>query len=208
MRLLHAVVPAVVVAVLLTACGGGGTPSGDGTKTAPPATGGTTATPTPTPAPPSATVLPPDCLTLVSQADASTFTTELNSPVYTDLGPTGVKAPTAPPADATPLQIINALSELDCLWADPNADVSHLRVRVGHVEADVQQAMIATLGGDGYSCVDANGGTQCSITTPNSQFPVDDNFTYLFRDDVVIEVDQTNYPTNNLMGSMVAEVWS
>ncbi len=62
-------------------------------------------------------------------------------------------------------------AELDCLWADPNADVSHLRVRVGHVDGDVQSAMIATLGAEGYSCVDANGGTQCSITTPNTQFP-------------------------------------
>ena len=52
--------------------------------------------------------------------------------------------------------------------------------------ADVSAAMIATLQGEGYACESANGGTQCSITTPNSQFPVDDNFTYLVRDDVVV----------------------
>ena len=36
---------------------------------------------------------------------------------------------------------------------------------------------------------------------------MDDNWTYLFRDDIIILVDQANFPTNNLMGSIAAEIW-
>ncbi len=90
---------------------------------------------------------------------------------------------------------------------DPNADITHLSVEVGHITADASAALITTLQGQGYACESANGGTQCSITTPNPQYPVDDNWTYLFRDDIIILVDQANFPTNNLMGSLVAEIW-
>lgn len=197
---------AAAVVLTLAGCGGGDAGDGDETLVPPIATGTIPPSDEPTDAP-SATVLPADCLTLVSQADPSTFTVELNSSVYTDVGQSGVKAAEAPAADATPLQTISALSELYCLWADPNADVSHLRVQVGHAETGVQDAMIAALTTEGYDCAEANGGTQCSITTPNTQYPTDDHFTYLFRDDVVIEVDQTNFPTNNLMGSMAQQIW-
>jgi hypothetical protein len=150
------------------------------------------------------TALPADCAALVATADPAQFgSAPLNDPVFVPQGPSGVVAPVAPPADADARQTMRAIHELWCLWADPAADITHLSVEVGHLSPTDAAPIIAGLEADGYECSDANGGTQCAIVTPNSQFPVDDEFTYLFRDDVVILVDQTNFPTNGLMASMV-----
>jgi hypothetical protein len=154
------------------------------------------------------TALPADCAALVATADPAQFgSAPLNDPAFVPQGPSGVVTPSAPPANADARQTLRAIHELWCLWADPSADITHLSVEVGHLSEADAAPVIAGLGSAGYECSESNGGTQCAIVTPNSQFPVDDEFTYLFRDDVVILVDQTNFPTNGLMASMVEVIW-
>ena len=169
-------------------------PSGSATPTAEPDAG-------PTP-------LPADCAALVATADQSQFgDAPLNDPVFVPQGPSGVVEPKAPPADADARQLMRAIHELWCLWADPSSDITHLSVEVGHLSETDATAVIGGLESQGYLCGPGNGGTMCSIVEPNSQFPVDDEFTYLFRDDVAVLVDQTNFPTNNLLGSIVEVIW-
>ena len=194
---------AVAIPLALAGCGQPGpsdtSGSGDPTPTA-----GETGTPSPEPTETGPTALPADCAALVATADPAQFgDAPLNDPVFVPQGPSGVVTPVQPPADADARQMVRAMHELWCLWADPAADITHLSVEVGHIDTAAAADLIAELQGDGYECTDANGGTQCAIVTPNDQFPVDDEFTYLFRDDLYVLVDQTNFPTNGLMASMV-----
>ena len=198
---------AVAIPLALTGCvqpdpnatSGSGDPS-------PTASDSTTPSPEPTESGP--TALPADCAALVATADPAQFgDAPLNDPVFVPQGPSGVVVPVPPPADADARQTMRAIHELWCLWADPAADITHLSVEVGHIDATAAEALVGDLQADGYEYTDANGGTQCAIVTPNSQFPVDDEFTYLFRDDVAILVDQTNFPTNGLMASIVEVIW-
>jgi hypothetical protein len=192
---------AVTIPLVLAGCI---QPAPDGSSGDPTPSESESTTPSPEPTETGPTALPADCAALVATADPAQFgDAPLNDPVFVPQGPSGVVEPVLPPADADARQTVRALHELWCLWADPAADITHLSVEVGHIDADTADALIGELQADGYECGEANGGTQCAIVTPNSQFPVDDEFTYLFRDDLFVLVDQTNFPTNNLMGSIV-----
>lgn len=102
---------------------------------------------------------------------------------------------------------MRAIHELWCLWANPSADITHLSVEVGHYDAASAASLMDTLQSQGYTCENADGGRLCYITVPNTKYAVDDNFTYLSRGDVMILVDQTNFPTNGLMASMASVIW-
>ncbi len=196
---------AVAIPLTLTGCV---PPGPDATSDDPSSTASEAPTPSAEPTESGPTALPADCAALVATADPAQFgDAPLNDPAFVPQGPSGVVVPVPPPADADARQTLRAIHELWCLWADPAADITHLSVEVGHLDQGAAAALVGDLQADGYECVDANGGTQCAIVTPNSQFPVDDEFTYLFRDDVAILVDQTNFPTNGLMASMVETIW-
>ena len=149
------------------------------------------------------TALPASCAALVATADPAQFgDAPLNDPVFVPQGPSGVVTPSAPPANADARQTMRAIHELWCLWANPSSDITHLSVEVGHLSETDAAPIITGLEAEGFICGPGNGGTMCSIVKPNSQFPVDDEFTYLFRDDVAVLIDQTNFPTDNLMGAI------
>lgn len=199
---------------LVGSLSGCGDPADSSTSPAPSGAGSPSATPTvsatPTPGPTASgpTALPASCAALVSAADPSQFgSAPLNDPAFVPQGPSGVVAPTAPPANANGRQVMRAIHELWCLWANPSSDITHLSVEVGHYDVASAAALMATLESQGYACENADGGRLCAITTPNTKYPVDDNFTYLSRDDIMILVDQTNFPTNGLMASMVSVIW-
>ena len=196
---------AVAIPLALAGCG---QPDPDPTSSSgdPTPSASKTTSPSPEPTESGPTALPADCAALVTTADPAQFgDAPLNDPVFVPQGPSGVVAPVQPPADADARQTVRAIHELWCLWANPSSDITHLSVEVGHLDPAMATSLVGDLQADGYECTEANGGTQCAIVTPNSQFPVDDEFTYLFRDDVVVLVDQTNFPTNGLMAS-IAEV--
>ena len=196
---------AVAIPLALAGCG---QPDPDATGGDQTPNASESSTPSPEPTESGPTALPADCAALVATADPAQFgDAPLNDPVFVPHGPSGVVEPVQPPADADARQMLRAIHELWCLWADPEADITHLSVEVGHLDPDGAALLIDELQSDGYECAEANGGTQCAIVTPNSQFPVDDEYTYLFRDDVAILVDQTNFPTNGLMASIVEVLW-
>ena len=45
------------------------------------------------------------------------------------------------------------------------------------------------------------------LVTPDPQYPVDRTQTYFVRDDIVVTVDQTNVPTDDLIGSIATRLW-
>ena len=214
LRNLVVVSAAIVLVVSVAGCGGkdpaptGSAPGGTTASGSSKPTVSASATPAPGRTVAAATTLPASCAALVSTADASQFgSAPLNDPVFVPQGPSGVVSPTAPPANASARQVMRAIHELWCLWANPSSDITHLSVEVGHYDPASAAALIAALQSQGYDCTDADGGRLCAITTANPQYPVDDNFTYLSRGDVMILVDQTNFPTNGLMASMVSVIW-
>jgi len=99
-------------------------------------------------------------------------------------------------------------TSLDCLWHDPRADITHIRVLMAEVDPAVGAAYLVGLGEDGYSCTDIHGGRRCHRTGPNERYPSAEEATTRFaRDRVVISVDQVNFATDDLLGDIVDRIW-
>lgn len=178
-----------------------------------------TATPsqTPTTRPVS---IPTDCTDLV---DAATYAATmgdapLNDPAYFGQ-PMGQVAPTAPDADADLRDVVASAQVLRCGWADVRADVTGLFADVSTVDAATAAAYPAWLAegreptsvfwldGVVYDCSEAYGGSLCQYVTTHPMYGVDMADTVLVRDDVVVTVSQRNFPTDDLMGSIVTRLW-
>lgn len=178
-----------------------------------------TATPSGTPAPePTASdpggsapvALPTDCTDIVDQATyASTFgDIPLNPVEFGGSGTSsGVVTPTTPPAGAAARDVVGAAAELSCLWRDPRSDVSGISVAMGHLEPAAGAAALDAFASQGYTCTAVHDGRSCQLVTPDPQYPVDRTQTYWLRDDVVVTVDQTNVPTDDLIGSIATRLW-
>jgi hypothetical protein len=156
-----------------------------------------------------AVAIPKDCRKLVNpQTYSATFgATPLNDPTVIDPTDAGAVQPSTPPAGATAAQILKSAVQLHCVWRDPAADITYLEATVATVDAAVAKQYLDSLPASGYTCKDANGGRQCQRVQPDPQYPVDDANTSYLRDSVYIFVGQANFPTNNLMGSIVATIW-
>jgi hypothetical protein len=169
-----------------------------------------TAAPSTTPAPQAAPVnIPNDCRQLVDpQTYAATFGgTPLNDPNVIGPVAAGAVEPSAPPAGATTKAILSSATQLRCIWRDPGADVTYLEATVATVDAVVAAQYLDELPASGYTCTMANGGQQCQRVQPDPQYPVDVGDTSYLRDNVYIYVGQANFPTHNLIGSIVATLW-
>jgi len=170
-------------------------------------------TPEPTASDPGASApvaLPTDCTDIVDQATyASTFgDIPLNPVEFGGSGTSsGVVTPTTPPAGAGARDVVAAATELSCLWRDPRSDVSGISVAMGHLEPAVGAAALDGFASQGYTCTAVHDGRSCQLVTPDPQYPVDRTQTYWVRDDVVVTVDQTNVPTDDLIGSIATRLW-
>lgn len=194
----------------------GPTPSSSPTTAAPSATPSPTGAPTgdPTAAPTGPetgpVALPVDCTDIVDRATYSaTFgDIPLNPVEFGGSGTSsGVVTPTTPPAGASARDVVGAANELSCLWRDPRADVSGISVAMGHLSPAPGTAALDGFASQGYTCSTVHGGRSCQLVTPDPQYPVERTQTYWLRDDVVVTVDQTNVPTNDLIGSIATRLW-
>jgi len=207
-------VAVLAATLLLTGCtgGSGATPSTTPT-TAPTASptpmpdagGDTTPTPTPTAAPVAS--IPTECTDIVdAQTYAATFgDTPLNPVEFGDGW--GAVTPTTPADGATGYEVAKAVAELRCLWRDPRADVSGIGVDVGRVTADQADGIVRWAGSEGYTCGPLHEGTSCQLVTPDPQYPVETTNTLFVRDGVVVVVNQTNVPTDDLLGAISTRLW-
>ena len=150
--------------------------------------------------------LPTDCQDTMSAAVySSTFAdVPLNDPAF---GPSGVVEPdpAAPGSDIE--QVIAGQMTLICIWRDPAADVTGLRLAMGHVDLADGETYLESLDHQGYDCEDRYGGKWCQHISNDTDFGVEEGATSFFRDDVVITVDQSNFPTNGFLADVVETVW-
>jgi len=203
---------ACLILVLTAGCVGGAgdaTPSPSETSSATPPSA--TATPAPAPTETAGPVaLPVYCTDIVDQATyAATFgDIPLNPVEFGGSGTSaGVVTPTTPPAGADARDVVGAANELSCLWRDPRADVSGISVAMGHLEPAAGAAALDGFASQGYTCTSVHEGRSCQLVTPDPQYPVDRAQTYWLRDDVVVTVDQTNVPTDDLIGSIATRLF-
>ncbi|MCJ0701182.1 hypothetical protein FRIG_08565 [Frigoribacterium faeni] len=190
-------------------------PSPSSTEPAPTATAPTDTAPTDTvttepPAAATPVTIPTDCTQIVDEATyATTFADIPLNPVEFGLSGTasGAKTPSDPGDGASAIEIIGAADELSCYWRDPRADVSGISVHMARLDPSITGPLLEGFAADGYDCTTTDGGRACQIVTPDPQYPVERTQTYFVRDDIVVTVDQTNVPTDDLIGSIVTRLW-
>jgi hypothetical protein len=156
--------------------------------------------------------IPTDCTQIVDAATyASTFgEIPLNPEGYPrrDETPRGARTPTVPDAGAQPFQIVDAAAELDCLWRDPRADVTGIGVILGRVDQPTAASLLQQAEAGGGTCSDAHQGRLCQQTRVHEMYGTDSTDTYFVRGDLYVAVTQSNYPTNDLIGSILKHLES
>jgi hypothetical protein len=217
----RAVVPLALALFALTGCGADIGPDAGGEPSPTPsasteASASATPSPRPTPEPSASTgttvAVPTDCRDIVSVEayDAVFGSTPLNPAGFTTRsgGPFGRITPTQPPADATPEEAVASATSLDCLWRDPNADITSIEVAMAAVDPEVGAAFLDDRANEGFTCVNVYDGRRCQLVRPNEQVPeADEAHTRFVRDGIVVSVDQVNFSTDDLLGDIVDRVW-
>jgi len=150
--------------------------------------------------------LPTDCTeTMSDELYASTFAdVPLNDPAF---GPSGVVEPNpAAPGSDIDLVIAGQMT-LICIWQDPAADVTGLRLAMGHVAVEDGEAYLKELEHQDYECKNRYEGQWCQHISNDTDFGVEEGHTAFLRDDVFIEVRQANFPTNGFLADVVETIW-
>ncbi|MBT1610160.1 superantigen-like protein SSL4 [Curtobacterium poinsettiae] len=163
------------------------------TPSSAPITGTPVPKPTPTPLNTTATI-PSDCRAVVPASEYSRFfgditATERDVQTSTD-GGDGIAA-----------------TALSCEWRKPGADGGVLYVTVGTTTAEQAQNQVDTFGDEaGGTCTERPDGTLCQLRAT-----LDDGvakaYTLYVRGDSYVVVDQIGFPTDNLLGAIVGEIW-
>ncbi|MFJ3322327.1 MULTISPECIES: hypothetical protein [unclassified Curtobacterium] len=162
-------------------------------------------TPRPTPVNTAATI-PTDCRALVPASDYDRF--------FGDV-PLQRVLPVAEglPAEATPPPVVDTGSglpetDLYCLWRDPAADITGLAVTMGHgTPEELANGERSYYEGWSPTCEESDGIRICRQTRPDPQYGTDWSRTRYVRGDTWLEIDQANFPTDNLLGAIVGEIW-
>jgi len=217
------------LALLLAGCAGGAGSAGGATSETPrptatdtaasPSASPSTTAPAPSPGPAVASI-PTDCTDIV---DAATYSstmggTPLNDPEFFVGQQMGQVEPVAAPADADPYTTVDSATQLRCGWRDIRADITGLFVDVATVDsataasypawlADPAAAQTELRNGVVFDCTDRLGGTVCQFTRVEEQYGTTFTETVLVRDDVVVTVRQSNFPTDDLLGAIVTRIW-
>lgn len=219
-RPLTAVGAAALVVLALAGCTGqadsGATPSPTTTATSTASAEAPTESPTPGSTPtesPAATVtIPDDCTQIVDTAtyQATMGETPLNPEgwVRRDGSARGPRTPSVPAAGADPVAVADAVTELDCLWRDPRADVSGLSVQMGRLDLSTGDSLLQQAEQGGARCSEAHDGRLCQKTTVDEMYGTDHTVTQFVRGDLMIVVSQSNFPTDDLLGSILEHLSS
>ncbi len=91
--------------------------------------------------------------------------------------------------------------ETTWLWEDPANPASSLLVEAGHATQEKSGAVASEIQRTTSSCLDRASGTLCSYEVDAT------SFTFFIRDEIMIMVKQTAFPTNELMNAMIERIW-
>jgi hypothetical protein len=180
------VLPLVVAGLALAGCQPG-TPVDESPSSAPEPTATDTS---PQPADP-VFALPADCDHIASAATLATVFGLVES---------------RDPADLTRPAPASATKQLTCSWFAGDVTGGDV-IYYATTQADAE-AYLAVVTADGYTCVDALGGTRCDKTTTNAEFGTTGIETVFTRDDTWIYVGTSNLEPAPLLPDIVATAWS
>ena len=198
---LAALVGVAVCCALLSGCKAPGIES-----PSPSASGGSSESAAPSDEATATVALPTDCVdTMSDDVYASTFAAvPLNDPAF---GPSGAVEPD-PAAPGSDIELVVAGQfTLVCIWQDPAADITGLRLSLGQVAVDDGEAYLEELEDQGYECKNRYDGQWCQYISNDTQFGVEKGHTAFLRDGVFIEVRQANFPTNGFLADVVETIW-
>ena len=201
--------------VLLAGCAGQTTPAEPVSSTTDAASTSSSPSPSDTattesPAAATPVTIPTDCTQIVDEAAyTKNFGDIPLNPVEFGYSGTasGAKTPSDAGDGASAIETIRAANELSCYWRDPRSDVSGIGVDMARLDPSITGPLLEGFAAEGYDCTTTDGGRLCQLVTPDPQYPVDRTQTYFVRDDIVVTVDQTNVPTDDLIGSIVTRLW-
>ena len=95
---------------------------------------------------------------------------------------------------------------LGCDWFA--GDSQGVLLLISEVDPAAAEAYVATLPGEGYTCVTGDAGNPvCQMVTPNSQYPVDTVETITSREDIWIYSSVTNVDAEMLLGDLNLQIW-
>ena len=201
--------------VLLAGCAGQTTPAEPVSSTTDAASTSSSPSPSDTattesPAAATPVTIPTDCTQIVDEAAyTKNFGDIPLNPVEFGYSGTasGAKTPSDAGDGASAVETIRAANELSCYWRDPRSDVSGIGVDMARLDPSITGPLLEGFAAEGYDCTTTDGGRLCQLVTPDPQYPVDRTQTYFVRDDIVVTVDQTNVPTDDLIGSIATRLW-
>ncbi|MBA8989621.1 hypothetical protein FHW23_000853 [Curtobacterium pusillum] len=167
------------------------------TPTSAPITATPTATPTPTPTWNTTAVLPTTCRGTVPADDYARLFGDVPVTEITEAkdGSTGT--------DSADVTWAGGSVAIICTWMDPRADVSGLDMKIGTAGPGAADVLAKST----FHCEDRDGGRMCQASSPADPYPGDQVTTYFLRGDTFIVIRQTNFPTDNLLGAIVGEIW-
>lgn len=191
MRRTPLLLAAVVSAALVLSACAVGTPATSPTSLTP----GPSLSPEPTPTETSPTQtanLPTDCAQIGTAATRAATVDQLT------LQGDGVGFVRPAPAGA-------ALA-LGCDWFA--GDATGVLILISTTDAASADAYIASLPAMGYTCgAGADGGSMCTMTTPNPDYPVDTVETIVSRGDVWIYLSTSNVDGAPLLADLETSIW-
>lgn len=95
---------------------------------------------------------------------------------------------------------------LGCDWFA--GDATGVLILISTTDGASADAYLATLPGMGYTCgVGADDGGMCTMTTPNSEYPVDTVETIVSRGDVWIYMSTSNVDGTALLSELQTSIW-
>lgn len=182
---------AVAIGLTLTSCTPRATtPTASPTTSAPPAS--PSPTPSPTASPAAVAHIPTDCADVGTAATRAATVDGLN--LQGD--GTGFVRPTPP----------GAALALGCDWIV--GDATGVLLLVYEVDPAAAAAYVPGLSAQGYACGPGSDGSQvCTMTTPNSMYPVDTLETIVWRDTTWTYMSTSNVDGTALMSDLQTSIW-
>ncbi|WP_144709791.1 hypothetical protein [Curtobacterium pusillum] len=170
------------------------------TPTSAPITEKPTPRPSPTPVRNVTPTIPTDCRALVPAADYDRlFGTTPLVQIKPELPNT--------PQEYRELGTSSDEADLRCLWRDPQADITGIEITAGVWTPQKIADNLAIIRGEGGTCSERDGGTFCQTVSVVEPYGVDRAYTYYTRGDGWVVIDQTNVPTDNLLGALIGTIW-
>ncbi len=94
-----------------------------------------------------------------------------------------------------------------CAWGDPGAAGTWLVTVIGFSPAREAADALYTLGNDGYTCYEPNGGIRCERTWPHESLPVTQGRTLFYRDGIIVDTQYSNLAPAGYTNAIIAALW-